>query len=246
MSVDLLFLTHNRLEFTKASLDALYRNTEWKRVSGLWLFDDASEDGTLELVAAFSNRPGLPKTVMVAGTFGSPIEAMREFFQVAGTELVVKIDSDVMLPPGWLGDALDVMEKSPEVDLLGIEARGETYRSKPSGSFRVADPAKFIGGIGIFRLPSIREALQKMSLSCDWHSGKWFGWQSFQSVTQLRPAWIEPSLNVFLLDRMPLEPWASLSDEYVRKGWQRPAPYRYGPEWSGLWRWSPQVSLLSR
>jgi SAM-dependent methyltransferase len=40
---------------------------------------------------------------------------------------------------------------------------------------------------------------------------------------------------VFLLDRMPAEPWAGLSRSYIERGWQRSWP-SYNPA-STLWRW---------
>lgn len=48
--------------------------------------------------------------------------------------------------------------------------------------------------------------------------------------------WAFPPLRVFLLDRLPIEPWASLSDEYIRNGWQREWT-RYPKTVSSLWEW---------
>jgi glycosyltransferase involved in cell wall biosynthesis len=237
--VELLYLTHNRREFVQESLRSLEKNTEWDKVSKLWLFDDHSEDGTLEIVTEFSARSGagapLPATVLVGGSWGSPIPAMNEFFQVATSELVVRIDSDAMVPPGWLGEALEVMERSPEVDLLGIESGTRS----PGSGFRVAIPTNSSSAVGIFRLSSVRKVLGKQDLSCEWLSGRWSGWETFQK--NLRSAWIDPPLQVFLLDRLPMKPWSTLSDTYVKKGWQRPAPYRYPKACSYLWEWSPLV-----
>lgn len=49
-------------------------------------------------------------------------------------------------------------------------------------------------------------------------------------------AWLRPSLPVFLLDRMPMEPWRSLSVEYVANGWQRQWD-AYTEADRPLWNW---------
>lgn len=230
---EILYLTHNRLEYTRASLSALGRNTNWDLVSRVQFFDDRSEDGTREFVKGYA--AGDP---VIEGTWNSPVDAMAEFFRGSTAELVAKIDSDVMLPPGWLDDCEQVLAENPLVDLVGIEARGQSAaESAPTGVKRVAYWSPWVGGIFVGRRQAILDAMQRRPLFCDRASGKYFGWQAFQEQAGLHVAWLRPSLQVFLLDRMPIEPWGGLSDEYVRRGWQRPAPYFYGPEWAGLWGW---------
>jgi hypothetical protein len=234
---DIMFLTHNRLEFTRASLGTLLEHTNPRLVGKLSFFDDRSSDGVLQLLQDRSSSLPFPCELR-QGSWCSPVDAMAEFFRAARGPLVAKIDSDVMLPPGWLSDCEQIMATHPEIDVLGIEARGQSAaESAPFGVHRDPDPAEWIGGIGVFRLAPILAAMERVSLSCDRRQGKWFGWGDFQQRAELRVAWIKPSLQVFLLDRMPMDPWRSLSDEYAARGWQRPAPYRYGPEWAGLWDW---------
>jgi cellulose synthase/poly-beta-1,6-N-acetylglucosamine synthase-like glycosyltransferase len=234
---EILYLTHNRREFTEASLAALLENTSARRINRIWFFDDRSSDGTQEFLRKQRFELQVPSE-LVAGSWDSPVAAMADFFVRVGSPLVAKIDSDTMLPPGWLEECELLMERYPEIDVLGIEARGASAAEAALGPCeRWPDPSAWIGGIGVFRTASIRAAMERVPLVCDRAQGKWFGWQAFQERSGLRCAWIKPSLQMFLLDRMPLEPWRSLSEEYVRRGWQRPAPYLYGPEWAGLWRW---------
>jgi GT2 family glycosyltransferase len=47
--IDLIFLSHNRREFTEACLQNLIRNTNWDRVNRLILYDDNSTDGRANL-----------------------------------------------------------------------------------------------------------------------------------------------------------------------------------------------------
>ena len=93
-------------------------------------------------------------------------------------------------------------------------------------------PAQFISGLGLYRRAAFADKLPV--------DGGYFGLEEFQMQTAgLKAGWILPSLPVFLLDRMPMEPWRSLSEEYVRKGWQRPwsLDLRYKPEQHEMWDW---------
>ena len=212
-------------------------NTDWDRVSKIWLFDDRSIDGTLEAVREFAASAPVPAEI-VSGTWDSPVDTMASFFARTTSPLVAKIDNDVILPPGWLKECVGLMARHPEVDLLGIEAGGQSSAgAAPFGAERVPDAAESIGGIGVFRSSALALVLARSDLRCDRGQGKWFGWGTWQVRNHLRAAWVKPSLQVFLLDRMPMEPWRSLSDRYCQNGWQRKAPYRYGPEWAGLWEW---------
>lgn len=59
--------------------------------------------------------------------------------------------------------------------------------------------------------------------------GGFTGWQLEHSgpkaaaeQRELEVGWIVPPLKLFLLDRLPFEPWASLSRKYIAEGTQRP------------------------
>lgn len=240
---EILFLTHNRLEFARASFEELLANTDWSLVDRLWLFDDTSRDGTQHEVLQWARRSPAEAKI-VRGSWGSPVTALGEFAGVASSPLLAKIDSDTMLPPGWLNDCVAVMDKS-DVSLLGIEARGRANAfghvtkpdAAPAGVEREADPAEWIGGIGVFRRSAF-DGVVKPHVAIG--EGKWFGWQAWQiraATRGVKAGWIKPSLQVFLLDRMPMDPWRSLSLEYIHKGWQRKEPYLYGPDSACLWDW---------
>jgi cellulose synthase/poly-beta-1,6-N-acetylglucosamine synthase-like glycosyltransferase len=137
--VELLFLTHDRLEFTEQALSAMLANTDWDRVSKIWLFDDRSIDGTLEAVREFAASAPVPAEI-VSGTWDSPVDTMASFFARTTSPLVAKIDNDVILPPGWLKECVGLMARHPEVDLLGIEAGGQSSAgAAPFGAERVPD-----------------------------------------------------------------------------------------------------------
>ena len=92
-----------------------------------------------------------------------------------------------------------------------------------------AKTCAFIGGIGLFRT-SAWDTRPKMEAD-----GR-FGFTAWQDKNCLNTGWIDPALPVFLLDKMPMDPWRSISLEYVRNKWQRPWP-TYPDGEHDLWSW---------
>jgi predicted glycoside hydrolase/deacetylase ChbG (UPF0249 family) len=216
--VDLLYLASNRREFTVESATTLRQNTDWSRVRSAHFYHDGpSEDGTLEALRGL----GLP---VMEVKFGSPVAVMNDYLSRGDcASWMAKIDNDTMVPPNWLPECLDVLKAHPFVDLLGIEAI-----NSPGKPPREAVRCSHIGGIGLMRTSAFTELPEPNG-----RSG--FGdWQiKHPEVTR---AWIKPALPVFLLDRLPFQPWKSLSARYEEKGWQRPWR-RYTLEDQPLWGW---------
>ncbi len=225
--VDLLYLACNRLEFTRETFATLLANTDWGCVRQLFVCDDGSRDGTREWLDGAARQA--PASVRVLGTrFGSPVAAMAHFIESAEAPVLAKTDNDVMLPPGWLRQSLAVLDRHPQLSLLGIEA---LY---PPGDgpdvARSYAAAEFVSGLGLYRrcaFARTRPAARQ----------RWFGfeeWQAAQGPGLVR-GWITPALPVFLLDRLPFAPWAAHTASYVRRGWQRRWP-PYDPA-CPLWHW---------
>jgi GT2 family glycosyltransferase len=219
-SVDLLYLACNRLEFTVETFTTLLRNTDWRFVNKLFVYDDGSSDGTREWLEANAARSPAPVSFTRTG-FGSPVTAMSHFIQAARAPMLAKTDNDALLPPEWLRQSLEVFEQHPELKLLGIEAMFPDVDDV--NQRRSYTPADFISGLGLYR----RDVF---AFSRPVAIRKWFGleeWQMKQGPGLVR-GWITPAIPVFLLDRYPFEPWRSLSETYVRRGWQRSWP-KYDP-----------------
>lgn len=235
--IDVLFLAQNRLEFTKVCLANLIENTDWSIIHKLYIYDDSSTDGTLEFVRSYNYGPLGPKVHFQFGDFGSPVAIMNHYLSLRDVEradIFAKIDSDTMVPPGWLTETLRVLDKAPWLHFLGIEA----FRPVQPGtcSFRLPDNAGFVGGIGLFRSSAFAYSLPRPD-------GRQ-GFTQFQEHNEwIRKAWLNPALPVFLLDWVPREPWRSLTQEYVAKGWSRdwadifPQLCPYPEERKDLWSW---------
>jgi GT2 family glycosyltransferase len=228
--IDLIHLSHNRLEFTKASLAALEANTNWAKVGRLILYDDNSQDGTREFLEAWARETLIGTDVELRfGTFGHPVNVMLDFLRnLQRHSIFGKIDSDTMVPPAWLDQCLDVMDRRPELDLLGIEAMNPVDDCPQKRSYT---DARFIGGIGLMRAAVF---FQNPGLG---PSGRYFGFTEWQERNPIvKKGWLNPSLPVFLLDRVPLEPWRSLSKEYTERFGQRDwGPYDMNM--AAMWEW---------
>jgi predicted glycoside hydrolase/deacetylase ChbG (UPF0249 family) len=223
--VDIIFLAWNRREFTVESLKYLRLNTDWSRVRRVLLYDDGSVDGTLEELMQFATGDVAPFEAWVIKTeTHSPVAIMNDYLEKRHPAAwFAKIDNDVVLPPGWLTTCLDVLRENPSLDLLGIEAM---YPAALDGA-RVAEPCGHIGGIGLMRTAAFKElpvAAGRLGFS---------DWQVKHDVVK---AWLNPSLPVVLLDRLPIKPWSELSQQYEAKNWQRPWK-RYAIGENVLWNW---------
>lgn len=265
MNHDLLFLAHNRREFTETSIAALTANTDWSQVDRLIKYVDVDahgrDDGTQNVVVEW-HPPG-PTSCTRIGQHGGPVNVMLKYLEEFGgdAEWFAKIDNDVIVPPGWWEAGAIRMNVYPGLDLLGIEPPASRTPAPWAGGKRIAvpelqwkppdplySPCDAIGGVGFMRT---RAFLHERRRSMAQHStyGGFTDWQLHYSRRPgcaeskepnwlpLNVGWIVPPLKLFLLDRLPFEPWLSLSREYIAKGWQRKwtgYPASAGPE---LWDW---------
>jgi hypothetical protein len=227
--LEILYLNWNRRDFAKRSFKALADNTNWLKVSRLVVYDDGSEDGADEIVYEMGMKVPVPAFEFRRVRFRSPPITMNDFLSQTDADLFVKIDSDICVPKGWLQAMMGVMENNPDLELLGMEAgRGERPGKTNNYSYV---PSSHIGGVGLMRVRSFhtRRAIP------GWGYQGFTHWQ-----TKLNPTrgFIDPYILCPALDRIPVDPWASLSEHYHEKGWQRKIlSWRYRPEATYLWDW---------
>src|SRR5262249_20458236 len=224
--VDLFYLTSNRLEFTQETLGALFENTDWQFVHEFVVNDNNSVDETREWVRDTIRECPAPVR-WIEGNYTSPVAAMVNFIRSARAPILAKVDNDAMMPPAWLRQSLEVMDRHPELLLLGTEALNP-HSDDPQAA-RSYTRAEFISGLGLYR----RQAFARSQPT---PMGKYFGLEEWQMAQpKLVRGWITPALSVFLLDRLPFEPWVTYSKNYMARGWQRDT-YKYEPA-STLWQW---------
>ena len=233
MSLDILFVSHNRRKFTEASLTALADNTDWDLVRRIVLMDDASIDGTKFAVQAHADHWAAAEVVDVtfrSEPLGGPVAAMSAYLDDDPADQFVKIDSDVIVPPGWLNVLAETARRNDTVDVLGFELGfGKHGIADCNGTRRRAQKASHVGGVGLIR----SKVFEGRDLK---QHDRFFGWTEYQR-RYCRCAWLDPDIPAFLLDHLPFEPWLSLSREYVAKGWMRDWRSHYPPGYSAAWEW---------
>ncbi len=224
--ITLLFPTFNRLEFTKVVLDTLIENTNPSLVHELLVVDGSSDDGTSEyLKKRLAER--LPfRHRLISIKDRHVVSAMLMAYSESKTPFIAKVDSDTVVPEGWLEACVSVMGRHPELWALGIEPFCKI--SDCSAQQREYQSAPFVGGIGLFK----REAWKGLRPS----TPPFFGWTKHQQMGSWTKGWLHPAMRVVLLDRMPFEPFRSLSKKYVDKKWQRAWP-PYPISCAGRWEW---------
>lgn len=98
-----------------------------------------------------------------------------------------------------------------------------------------ATSARHIGGVGLMRIKAFTwRRPVPLALGKNGRAGFTI-WQHRHNV---RAAWVTPDLPVVQLDRIPDEPWASLSAHYVEQGWAR-SWEPYTDDMRAWWEWIP-------
>ena len=233
MSLDILFVAWNRIQFTKWSWAMMIENTDWSRVSKLVVHDDGSVDGTAEWLAEMVKKAPV-ETSFTIDPLRSPPAVMNRYVATSEAEWFAKIDNDIILPPGWLEAMTGVLERNPEVDILGMEAgRGNSRHADWDGIYRF-EPGSHMGGVGLVRVEALAQRTRMNE-----HQGR-YGWTEWQQeYAQVVRGWINPDLAVVSLDRVPFEPWRSLGERYVEQEWAR--PWGFYHDRADYWDWWPKA-----
>lgn len=238
MSLDILFVAWNRLEYTRAAFEALLANTDWDQIRQLRVHDDRSTDGTSRyLEDAIEQVPASVDVRFESIGLSSPVLVMNRYLAGGPADWFVKLDNDCAVPPGWLDPLLAVRDTNPDADLIGMEAgmTAVANRNEPwDGTYRLQE-CTHIGGVGLMRSAAFRKPMRA--------HGR-YGFGDFQVQQNLNRGWVTPDLPLVLLDRLPFEPWLSLSEFYVAAGWQR--PWGKWNEWmSWAWEWFAPEAVVA-
>ncbi len=216
--IDVLYLTFNRLAFTRFSWKMLVRNTNWDLVNKLYIHDDLSDDGTDQWIKKQIKQAPPDADIVFEqpnSRLWSPPAVMNRMVTWTDSEWFAKIDNDIVVPAGWLEAMLEVIESNPEVELLGMEAgRGLSQTPDWDGVYRF-EPGSHMGGVGLLKAEALRRRVRMIETK-----GR-YGFTEWQHEYNPVRGWINPDLPVVSLDRVPFEPWLSLSAQYVDQGWQR-------------------------
>lgn len=234
MLLDILYLAKGRLQFTQHTFPALVQHTNWEMVNSLFVYDDGSSKRDRHWLAKAANESGVNHKFRLT-TYGSPVAVMNDYLDRSEADVFAKIDNDIVVCPGWLEAMVSVMEKNPALGLLGMEpgmGSGGEAVGVPDGWDGVyrEEPCSHIGGVGLFRVSVMNRYPRPRP------NGR-YGGTEWQHKYRPERSWVTPDLQVFGLDRVPVEPWMTYSNDYVKAEVQREWS-TYPREMSWYWEWN--------
>jgi hypothetical protein len=242
VKLEIFYTARERFEFTKATFELLIQNTNWDRVERTVIFDDGSSYWPAfwlsEKVVELNRSRDYPSFELHHTKRHSPPALMNHFVFISAGDVFAKIDNDIAVPPGWLDDMLSVWTsveyENLQIELLGMEA-GQTGLPGRDGTYWDGiyrfQPCSHIGGVGLMSTERFRQLPAIPAKG-------YFGWTEHQQLYRWNRGWITPDIACPQLDRIPREPWASLTAEYRSKKWCRDWP-EYPEISAPFWEWIP-------
>jgi glycosyltransferase involved in cell wall biosynthesis len=116
MTVDLVFITFNRLEYTKLALSSVLADP--KENFSLTIWDNASTDGTVEYLRNEVNDSRIADIVFSKKNIGQT-QAVNKIWSHSRADLLGKLDNDCILTPGW---TCILAQAHQDIEKLGVVA----------------------------------------------------------------------------------------------------------------------------
>jgi len=113
-TVDLLLITWNRRAYVEKTLANLFASDD---DFNLYCWDNNSEDGTADIIAAIDDPRVVKK--YFSKTNVKQREPTLWFFDQANSDLVGKIDDDILLPHGWINKIAPIVRNNPSIGMMG-------------------------------------------------------------------------------------------------------------------------------
>lgn len=150
--IGIVYLTFNRLAFTRQTLPALlkYRPTD----SYVVLIDNGSSDGTPKYLKDFTREEKnvdlhlLPKNVGLSAA----TNMAWDLFRLKKLDYIGKVDNDLMINPETYLDTAQFLYENPGIDMIGFpwwvpeECAGANYKVLPAANGKQWIKMRHLGG----------------------------------------------------------------------------------------------------
>jgi len=161
MKIDLIFMTYNRLAYTKLALPALLGDSTEEFSLILW--DNASTDGTQDFLSSV-NDPRIVEKVFSEKNIGLG-GAINYLFSKSSADLVGIIPNDLLVTPGWTRQLVRAHADVPEFGLLGCWHLGKEFfdesrarhKIQRFGCHQILRHPWTGGAAGLVKLKAVRE-----------------------------------------------------------------------------------------
>lgn len=140
---NIVMITFNRLAFTRQSIASVIKYTDFPYV--LTVVDNASKDGSREYLQLLHDQGVIDNLVLLEENVGLAKASNLALHQEPDAPYCLKMDNDIVYrKPGWLGDMVRAIDKSPSVGVIAYNFEPTSYpvslvdgiplRIKPNGS----------------------------------------------------------------------------------------------------------------
>lgn len=210
--VTIIYLVHNRLEYTKMSLPIIVREVKQsKLVDQLIIFDDNSDQHTANYIESFKLKKKLKERYRyIFENKGNTTWQINWCIANCKSKYIYKIDNDILIPEGAIEILFKAIDCRKKLSFLMMkEVAGLPHVRKLA-----VKNASHIGGVGMFRMSTLREKGLITS------SGTYFGFTRYQeeAIRDMKvTAGIMKGCGNTNLD---MSEWSRV-DEYTKKGWSR-------------------------
>lgn len=116
MAIDLVFVTYQRLDYTKLALTSVLADPTEEFSLTIW--DNASTDGTADYLRNEVSDPRIADIVLSKKNVGQ-IAAVNEVWNRSKADLLGKLDNDCILTPGW---TRTLAQAHRDIESLGVIA----------------------------------------------------------------------------------------------------------------------------
>jgi len=115
MKIDLVFITYNRLEYTKLALASVL--AEPTEEFSLTIWDNSSTDDTAEYLRKEVHDPRIADIVFSKKNIGQTV-AVNEVWGKSNADLLGKLDNDCLVTPGWTRTLAKAHEDIPNLGVI--------------------------------------------------------------------------------------------------------------------------------
>lgn len=178
---DILYITFNRLAYTRKTLPAMIENAGADFM--LTIVDNGSRDGTVEYLQVARKKYGrFIKTIIFNRENQGIAQPTNEFWKQSKATFLGKVDNDTLVPPGWLARLLDAHHKADTLGVIGGFHFHKDYVNQEALERRVMNingvsliPDSHIGGCCYLLRRSVQQRLGSLiPLGTKTHGWTWY------------------------------------------------------------------------
>lgn len=126
--IDIVVCVHNALDDVRACLSSIITNTP--PPYRLILVDDGSRDDTRLYLEAFAAAQGA--VLLRSDTAGGYTRAANRGLQASDAPWTVLLNSDTIVPFGWIHEMLKIGQSDPKIGIIGPASNTASWQSTPS------------------------------------------------------------------------------------------------------------------